>query len=145
MLTAFDKVVKMGFVLWDHVHIRSRNPEETARWFEYMFGAEIVRTTVRNRPRVGLSLGGQSVLIAEVTANDHVNPPPVTPYEGLEHIGLSVIDIDAVAAELKDKGAAFLMEPHIPRPGIRVCFLQGPDGILVELLERDARFTCGLD
>jgi hypothetical protein len=28
------------------------------------------------------------------------------------------------------------MEPNNPRPGIRICFLRGPQGISIELLER---------
>ena len=49
--------------------------------------------------------------------------------------------IDAVAAELKDKGAEFTMEPRTVRPGVRVCFLRGPQGISVELLERNEKFV----
>ena len=50
-------------------------------------------------------------------------------------------DIDAVAAALKAKGAEFTMEPNTVRPGIRVCFLRGPQGIAIELLERDEKFV----
>ena len=33
------------------------------------------------------------------------------------------------------------MEPNNPRPGIRICFLRGPQGISIELLERDAKYN----
>lgn len=127
-------------IVWDHVHIRSIDPEATAQWFERMFGAQVIRTMELGKPRVDILLGGQKVFIAQVTAGDGVNPAPVTPYQGLEHIGLSVKDIDNVSAGLKAKGADFAKETHTLRPGIRVCFVRGPQGILVELLERDAKY-----
>lgn len=81
------------------------------------------------------------IFTAKVTPGDGVNAPPVSPYQGLDHFGLKVTDIDAVAAELKAKGAEFTKEPHSPRPGIRVCFLRGPEGISIELLERDPKYS----
>ncbi len=131
----------MTSVTWDHVHLRSPDPEQTAAWFERMLGAEVIRTIEQGKPRIDLRLGGAKVFIAPVTPGDGVAAPPVTPYQGLDHIGLSVKDIDAVAAELKAKGAEFTKEPHTLRPGIRICFLRGPQGVSVELLERDPKYV----
>jgi catechol 2,3-dioxygenase-like lactoylglutathione lyase family enzyme len=54
---------------------------------------------------------------------------------------LFVTDLDAFVAEIKTKGAEFTKEPHSPRPGIKICFLRGPEGISVELLERDPKYA----
>lgn len=70
-----------------------------------------------------------------------MNAPPVTPYQGLDHFGLKVSGLDAVAAELKAKGVEFTKEPHSPRPGIKICFLRGPQGISIELLDRDPKYS----
>jgi catechol 2,3-dioxygenase-like lactoylglutathione lyase family enzyme len=61
-----------------------------------------------------------------VTAGDGVNPPPKTSYQGLDHFGLTVTGIDAVAADLKAKGVEFTREPTTVRPGVRVCFIRAP-------------------
>jgi catechol 2,3-dioxygenase-like lactoylglutathione lyase family enzyme len=61
----------------------------------------------------------------------------VTPYQGLDHFGLAVSGIDAVAAELKAKGAEFTKEPTTIRPGVRICFIRGPQGVSIELLDRN--------
>jgi len=29
---------------WDHIHLRSPDPEATAAWFERMLGAQVIRT-----------------------------------------------------------------------------------------------------
>jgi lactoylglutathione lyase len=126
---------------WDHIHLRTPDPEATAAWFERMLGAQVIRTTQQGKPRVDLKLGGADIFVMPVVPGDGVNAPPVSPYQGLDHFGLSVRGIDAVAAALKAKGAEFTMEPRTIRPGIRVCFLRGPQGISIELLDRDAKYV----
>jgi catechol 2,3-dioxygenase-like lactoylglutathione lyase family enzyme len=126
---------------WDHIHLRSPDPEATATWFERMLGAEVIRTMVQGKPRIDLKLGGADIFIMPVGPNDKVNAAPVTPYQGLDHFGLRITGIDAVAADFKTKGVEFTMEPGTIRPGIRVCFLRGPQGVSIELLERDPKFV----
>jgi catechol 2,3-dioxygenase-like lactoylglutathione lyase family enzyme len=126
----------MAKFTWDHVHIRTPNVEETAQWFEKMLGAEVIRTMQQGAPRVDLKIGGQNVFLAPVTAGDSVATPPVTPYQGLDHFGLTVTGIDAIAADLKAKGVEFTKEPTTVRPGVRICFIRGPQGVSIELLDR---------
>ena len=126
---------------WDHIHLRSPDPEATAQWFEQMLGAEVLRTMQQGKPRIDLKLGGQKIFIAPVSAGDGVNAAPQTPYQGLDHFGLAVSGIDALAAELKKKGVQFTKEPHSPRPGIKIAFMRGPQGISIELLDRDPKYS----
>jgi lactoylglutathione lyase len=126
----------MPIVTWDHVHLRSPDPEATAAWLENILGGVIDRG-----PGLIVKLGGASIFIAPVAAGDGVNNPPVTPYQGLDHFGLAVKDIDAVAAEIKAKGVEFTKEPTTIRPGVRICFIRGPQGISIELLERDKKYA----
>ena len=123
---------------YDHIHLRSPDPEKTAAYYQRMFGAEVIRTMQEGQPRIDLKLGGQNIFIAPVPPNSSVNPPPVTPYQGLDHFGLRVTDIDKVVADLKAKGAEFTMELNAPRPNIKICFIRGPEGVSIEVLERKA-------
>jgi lactoylglutathione lyase len=127
----------MPTVTWDHVHLRSPDPEATAAWLADVLGGEIIR----GPGRIDVRLGGANVFIAPVAPGDGVNMPPVTPYQGLDHFGLAVKDIDKVAAEIKAKGVEFTKEPTTIRPGVRICFIRGPQGISVELLERDKKYA----
>ena len=120
-----------------HIHLRSPNPEATAQYYERMFGAEVLRSMQQGKPRIDLKLGGANIFIAPVAPGEGVNPPPTTPYQGLDHFGLTVSNIDAVVAELKAKGAEFTREPTTVRPGVRVAFLRGPEGVSIELLDRN--------
>src|ERR1700704_2477690 len=128
----------MAKFTYDHIHLRSPDPEATAQYYERMFGAEILRTMQQGQPRIDLKLGGANIFIAPVAADGKVNPPPTTPYQGLDHFGLSVTGIDAIAADLKAKGVKFTREPTTVRPGTRVCFIRAPEGVSIELLERSA-------
>jgi lactoylglutathione lyase len=132
-----DAEETMAKYTYDHIHLRSPDPEATAQYYERMFGAEVVRSTQQGKPRIDVKLGGANIFIAQVAADSGVNPPPVTPYQGLDHFGLSVSGIDAIVAELKAKGAEFTMEPTTVRPGVRICFLRGPEGVSIELLDRN--------
>jgi len=123
---------------YDHVHLRSPNAEETARWYERMFGAEVIRSIQSDgRPRIDLNLGGVAVFIAQVPAEQVIAAAPETPHLGLEHLGLRVRGIDEAVAELKEKGAEFTVEPKTIRPGVRIAFLRGPQNVHIELLDRD--------
>ncbi len=122
---------RFGF---DHIHLRSPDPEATATWFERMLGAEVLRTTQQGKPRIDLKLGGQDIFIAQ--ADSAVADPPAPPYQGLDHFGLIVDGLEEAAAELKAKGVEFTMEPRDARPGVRIAFIRGPQNISIELLER---------
>ena len=128
----------MSSILFDHVHLRSPDPEATARYYERMFGAELLRSTQDGKPRIDMKLGGTDIFIAPVQPTDSIGAAPSSPYLGLDHIGLKVSNLDSLAAELKSKGAVFTMEPKTIRPGVRISFVRGPEGVAIELLERTA-------
>jgi catechol 2,3-dioxygenase-like lactoylglutathione lyase family enzyme len=124
----------MATFTWDHVHLKTPDPDGMAQWFQKMLGAEVVRTMQQGKERIDVKIGGANVFIAE---SDGHNPPPEIPYRGLEHFGLLVSGIDAIAADLKAKGCEFTKEPTTVRPGVRICFIRGPQGISIELLDRN--------
>ena len=128
----------MSKFTYDHIHLRSPNPEATAAYYQSMFGAEVLRTPQDGKTRIDLKLGGANIFIAPVAPGDGVNPPPITPYQGLDHFGLTVTGFDAVVAELKAKGVELTREPTTVRPGVRVAFLRAPEGVSIELLDRNA-------
>ena len=124
-------MARYGF---DHVHLRSPDLEATAAWFQEVLGAEVVRRAAGEAPRIDMLLGGLNLFISQSDAR--VAAPPTSPYNGIDHFGLAVEDLDAAVAELKGKGVEFTIEPRQARPGVRICFIRGPQDITIELLER---------
>jgi len=116
----------------DHVHLRSLDAKAAARFYVTMFDA--VPTPSGLEQREVVDLGGLTLFIEQVSPGTAATPPP--PFLGVEHIGLSVTGFDAIVADLTVKGAVFAVAPHSPRPGIKIAFVQAPDGVAVEILER---------
>lgn len=126
---------------FDHIHLRCRDADAAARFFETMFGAEVTRSTYEpgtlyaGQVRVSLRLGGQTVLIAPAHPHDATAPAPAFPYYGLEHIGLTVDNVDDAVAEMRAKGADIALGPVTRSAGLRLAFIRGPEGIMVELVQ----------
>lgn len=122
---------------YDHIHLRSRNPEEAAEYYSKMFGAKVIETPQPDgQTRIDLDINGLTVFIARVAEGDDVPNSPADPHLGLDHFGLRVDDLDEAAAELKQLGAEFTVEPHTIRPGVKIAFVRAPENVRIELLER---------
>ena len=120
---------------YDHVHLRSLDPEKAAQFYIDMFGAELIGKLRNGRTlRVSVNLGGLPLFIDQVPPGTH--GPLTPPSLGVEHVGLIVPDLAAAAAELTAKGAEFTVQPTSPRPGTKIAFIRGPDDVQIEVLER---------
>ena len=128
----------MAEFTYDHVHLRSPDPDATAAWYERMFGARIIKSVMSNGlERTDMELGGVMMFLAQVPQDAALAEKPDGSYVGLDHLGLRVRNIDAVCDELKAKGVEFTVEPKTIRPGVRIAFVRGPQNVLIELLDRD--------
>ncbi len=54
---------------------------------------------------------------------------------GIRHVAFSVEDIDAVLAGLRARGAELVGELERYEDSYRLCYVRGPEGIIVELAE----------
>jgi catechol 2,3-dioxygenase-like lactoylglutathione lyase family enzyme len=68
------------------------------------------------------------------TPGDNRHPPANTP--GIRHITFAVEDIDAVVAGLRALGHELVGELERYEDSYRLCYVRGPEGILVELAEK---------
>jgi catechol 2,3-dioxygenase-like lactoylglutathione lyase family enzyme len=55
---------------------------------------------------------------------------------GIRHVTFAVEDIDAVVAGLRARGAELVGELERYEDSYRLCYVRGPEGIIVELAER---------
>jgi catechol 2,3-dioxygenase-like lactoylglutathione lyase family enzyme len=60
--------------------------------------------------------------------------PANTP--GIRHVAFAVEDIDAVVAGLRGRGAELVGELERYEDSYQLCYVRGPEGIIVELAER---------
>ena len=55
---------------------------------------------------------------------------------GIRHVAFAVEDIDAVVAGLRARGAELVGELERYEDSYRLCYVRGPEGIIVELAEQ---------
>ena len=123
---------------YDHIHVRTKDPEGMAGFFETMFGAKVLRLIQSDGvPRVDLDVNGLAIFIASVPPEEHIDLSPRDPHLGLDHFGFRVDDIDGAVEDLRGKGAEIYVEPRTIRPGVRIAFVRGPDDVRIEILQRD--------
>jgi catechol 2,3-dioxygenase-like lactoylglutathione lyase family enzyme len=107
-----------------------------------MLSAQITRaiypvgSPFAGEPMFTMDLGGQKILIAPTHRSKPTAAPPQAPYFGIEHIGLTVEDIEAAAAELEARGAEFVQKPAMTASGNRNAFIRGPQDVLIEIIQK---------
>ena len=122
---------------WEHVHLRTPDPEGTAQWYHDKLGADVIRTkNADGSTRIDINLSGQKIFVAHAEPGK-AGEAPQSPYMGLDHFGLTVDSMADAVAELKGKGVAFTMEPKQIRPGTTIAFIQAPQNVVIELIQRD--------
>jgi catechol 2,3-dioxygenase-like lactoylglutathione lyase family enzyme len=65
---------------------------------------------------------------------DNRHAPANTP--GIRHVAFAVEDIDAVVAGLRARGAELVGELERYEDSYRLCYVRGPEGIIIELAEQ---------
>jgi catechol 2,3-dioxygenase-like lactoylglutathione lyase family enzyme len=121
---------------WEHIHLRSPDPQATADWYADKLGAEILKSAQPDgSTRIDLNLAGQKIFIARA-APGKAAAAPASPYLGLDHFGLTVPDIRQAVAALKAKGVTFTMDVTTARPGVQIAFLTAPENVSIELIQR---------
>jgi catechol 2,3-dioxygenase-like lactoylglutathione lyase family enzyme len=126
-----------GTVTFDHVHIVARDPEASARWYVEKLGGEIARAVeVKGAPQIYVSWGGFMVLVRGQRPSEQPGGKPGLQW-GVDHFGLRVAgDFDGYCRRLRELGVTFSLEPTDINPTTRIAFIDAPDGVSVELLER---------
>ena len=112
----------------EHVHLNSSDPQKAAAFYEKMLGARITGTGAMpdGRKNVNVDINGLVLRITETAEGKD---------DGLDHIGFETDDIEKGMADAKAEGCDIVKEIG-PLKGGKFAFFSGPDGVLVELLEK---------
>jgi lactoylglutathione lyase len=125
-------------ITFDHVHLISKDVAAAANWYVDKLGGDIVRNvTVKGAPQVYVEIGGGTMLIVrgERPGESTAEKPGLE--WGVDHFGVRVKgNFEAFCADLKAKGVVFSVEPTQFNPTTQLAFINAPDGVSVELLNR---------
>ncbi len=123
---------------YDHTHFKCSDQDKTAAFFKENFGAkEVSRWEANGMPIVSLEIGGCLYNFSPKRANETVDASTGTVRHGVYHIALKTKDLEAEAAKMRARGVKFTQEVKQLNPKTKFAFIEGPDGISIELLQRD--------
>ncbi len=111
----------------NHVHLKTTDPQQTAKFYVENLWATIVSEIGTRGYRLnlhGLTLNVTTFVEDQTRQQGY----------GMEHFALNTDDLDGTIAKLKATGAQVL-EEMVGGNGRRICFLEGPDGVQLEIIE----------
>jgi lactoylglutathione lyase len=121
----------------DHLHLICPDIEHTRRWYCDILEAEITfEANLEGNQVYYLKLADLTLILIEQLPGEEPLEATLETRSGLDHFGLVVDDMDAAVSELKTKGVPFWMEVTSIRPGLRIAYIEAPDKVRIELLER---------
>lgn len=125
---AIDFFVELGLVP------RGQVPVE-GRWVDRIVGLEGVRADIAILQTPACDGRLELIKFHSPSHRGHdPNAPANTP--GIRHIAFAVENIDAIVAGLQARGAKLIGEPERYEDSYRLCYVRGPEGIIVELAEK---------
>ncbi len=131
---------------FDHIHIISQSPKETANWYVEMLGADIVADTIaRGAPQIFMELGGKTLVIRGQRPGEAPTAgPSIQPYAdfsshnewGTDHFGFMYHgDLRAFCEEVSAKGVEIPVALKEGVGGKLLCYISAPDGVSIELMQ----------
>lgn len=124
-------------IVFDHVHVISKDPEASVNWFVDILGGERGEGGVfKGAPQIPVQFNGATVIVrGERTGESAGNKDGLE--WGTDHFAFEVSgDFDAYCGDLKNRGVKFTVEPVQFNPKTRIAFIEAPDGVSIELLQR---------
>ena len=123
---------------YDHTHFKCSDYEKTTAFFKENFGAtEVTRFEVNGMPIVTVEIGGLCYNFSPKRANETADTSTGTVRHGVYHVAFKTNDLVAEVAKMKARGVKVTQEVGQVNPKTKFAFIEGPDGISIELLQRD--------
>ena len=125
-----------------HTMVRITDPEKSRGFYEalgfrFERDMDIVRNGELEATNYFYGIGDQESVL-ELTFNH--DGPTYDLGTGYGHIAVSVDDLAASLADLKEQGIEAEREPYRVREGgSLICFVQDPDGYRIELIDRSGK------
>ena len=110
----------------NHLHLKTKNPEQTVKFYVDNLGATVVN---QNKHGYRLDLHGLALNVTGFLTEQSREQK-----YGMEHIAIDTDELDTLVETLKAQGIPIL-EQTVVSGGRRVCFFEGPDGVQLEFIE----------
>lgn len=121
---------------YHHVHLISREPDRTANWYVAALEGKIQhRAWSKDTINIRLKVGDANLSVRGIRPGDDVADPQNSRALGLHHLGLMVDDIEAAIRQVVENDGSLIEPIQTGSSGNLIAFVQGPDNVLIELLQ----------
>ncbi len=122
---------------FDHVHFRCADMGKTVAFYREVMGAEFLgEAELAGRKAVRLQLGGKNLVFFQAEPDHPGTVESAATRLGAYHLAYWVEDHDAAVSWFKSRGANFLREGIMATPELKVAFIEAPDGMQIELMQK---------
>jgi catechol 2,3-dioxygenase-like lactoylglutathione lyase family enzyme len=128
LAAATEFFVELGLVL------QGEGPVQ-GRWVDRVVGLEGVRADIAMMQTPDGN-GRLELTKFHSPSNQGDNRQAPANTRGIRHVAFAVEDIDAVVAGLRSRGAKLVGELERYEDSYRLCYVRGPEGIIIELAEK---------
>lgn len=129
-----DLAAATGFFVALGLELQGQVPVE-GRWVDRIVGLDGVRAEIAMlQTRDGHGRLELTKFHTPPTRGGDRNARANTP--GIRHVAFAVENIDAVVAGLRARGSELVGELERYKDSYRLCYVRGPEGVIVELSER---------
>jgi catechol 2,3-dioxygenase-like lactoylglutathione lyase family enzyme len=124
-------------IVFDHVHLISEDPRSAAEWYADKLGGRIIGSAeIRGAPQVIVAFEGATIIVRGQRTGEEAAGKPGLEW-GTDHFGFSVKgDFDGFCDDLKKNEVTFTLDPVDFTPTVRIAFIEAPDNVSIELLQR---------
>lgn len=120
----------------DHVHFKCSDCEHTVRFFKENFEAKEERgVDSAGALIVTLQIGDAFYKFSPKKPNETVDSSSKPPRYGVYHVAFKTDNLAREVAKMKARGVGFTQDLRQVRPQVQAAFIEGPDGISIELLQ----------
>lgn len=124
-------------IVFDHVHLISKDPKSTGTWYAEKLGGKVISSSEsRGVAQVIVAFKGSTIIVRGRRPAEEMSEKSGIEW-GTDHFGFRVDgDFDGFCENLKQRGVTFTIDPVDFNPSVRIAFIEAPDGVSIELLQR---------
>jgi catechol 2,3-dioxygenase-like lactoylglutathione lyase family enzyme len=123
----------------DHIHLKTRDVEKTSVWYCDCFNGNITyKGQFRGSDVCYVSIQSFNIVVYGLMEGEKdVSASSPKSRFGIDHFGFEVPDLKTLVDFLQTKNVKIIEEPWTVRPGVHMAYVEGPDNVRIELVQRD--------
>ena len=125
--------------LCDHIHVRCLDIASTARFYKDVFDAQVFHRPGASPPLTEVEVAGIRLFLSPALESGSEPYPNLT--KGVWQLAFRVQNLDETLQMLKSKGIPLSKSVLALPSGAKAAFIEDPDGVEIELIERPERLT----